>query len=132
MSHPYPGEAAPLTEAAATTMSGLLVQAERDRDEIVQQRTDLDKRLTIMDSDYERGRAALVAEIDATTTISAELDGTINRYRARLGPDGERAVQERAWSGPETGTWQRDFVAESSPNRLNAADPLGLEQGAER
>jgi hypothetical protein len=131
--NPYPQpEAAPLTDHAAAHLRTLLEQAQQQRQEVSERRTEFDRQLGVVASDYERQRAALVAEMDAQDTLGAELDATITRYRLRLGASAapERAAQERTWTGPETGIWQAPELSTDPDAALGRFDQAHNELAA--
>ena len=116
--HPYPTEQLPgpkvLTANAATEMRLLLQQTEGERKRVADKRAEIAAAVEKARLDYERYAAAMAEEIDSVDTILAELDGTADRYRQRLGsqaaldtPQGDKLVHAAAWNGqsaPETGS----------------------------
>ncbi|MEO3856117.1 hypothetical protein [Acrocarpospora sp. B8E8] len=118
--HPYPTDQQPLpgpkalTANAANDLRLLLQQAEGERERVAAKRADMWLRIEQARAECERFVAAMHEEIDSTDTILAELDGTADRYRQRLGSQatldtsqGDRVVHSATWNGngaPETGS----------------------------
>ncbi len=102
----------PLTANAVADLRALYQQAEGERQRVADKRTDMINQVEQARVNYEKFAAAMRDEIDSAETVLAELDGTADRYRQRLGTagvvDGDKLVHANAWTSteaPQTGSF---------------------------
>lgn len=98
---------APLTNAAADRLRGLLNAAQADRRQVGKDRDDLDGRINVA-----------IAERAALDTLALTLDETIKRYTKQLA---DHAPAQQQWTGPQTGVFQAPEYADDPDASLNRA-----------
>lgn len=106
----------PLTANAAADLRALLQQTEGERERVAAKRADMLRQVEQARSDYERFAEVMRQEVDSAETVLAELDGTADRYRQRLGTavEADKLVHAAAWASsevPQTGS----FAAPEGP-----------------
>lgn len=121
----------PLTANAVADMRALFQQAEGERQRVADKRTDMVNQVEQARINYEKFAAAMRDEIDSAETVLAELDGTADRYRQRLGSvgvvDGDKLGHANAWTkseAPQTGS----FSLPVEPECPRCGEPMVIHQ----